>query len=94
MPEIGVLYSQIDGVYSEFGQPSVSIKDVKNNKSYLKTIDFLNSGFTPKAITVSPDSNGNGSSEITVLGIGKSDNMPKVETRDSETGAILNKTQF
>jgi hypothetical protein len=48
----------------------------------------------PKEITVTADSNNNGASEITVLGIGKANNMPKVETRDSKTGLLLNDTQF
>ncbi len=87
MSEIGVLYS-------EFGQPSVLIKDAKDNKAYLNSVRFLTNGFNPKQITVSPDTNGNGSSEITVLGIGKTNNNPKAETRDSSTGALLNDTAF
>lgn len=87
VPEIGVLYS-------EFGQPSVKIKDAKNNKTYLNTIRFLAGGYAPQLITVSPDANNNGASEITVLGIHKSKNTPKAETRDSSTGALLGDTTF
>lgn len=87
VPEIGVLYS-------EFGQPSVGIKDALGNGAYLKTLRFLTSGYNPKEITVSPDSNGNGSTEITVLGIGKQSNAPKAQTQDSKTGTILNDTAF
>lgn len=87
VPEIGVLYS-------EYGQPSVLIKDAKDNRALLNTLRFLNSTYDPKEITVSPDSNGNGSSEITVLGIGKQSNAPKAQTLDSDTGAILNDTSF
>ncbi len=94
VPEIGVLYSKIGVLYSEFGQPSVDIKDAKNNMAYLNTLRFLNPSFTPLKITVSADTNGNGSSEITVLGVGKANNMPKAETRDSKTGALLNDTHF
>jgi Lectin C-type domain len=94
VPEVGVLYSEFAGVYSDFGQPSVVIKDAKNDKVYLKTVSFLNPSFTPKEITVTADSNNNGFSEITVLGMGKDNNAPKVETRDSKTGALLNDTQF
>lgn len=81
-------------LYTEFGQPSVGIKDAENNSAYLKTLHFLTSGFNPKEITVSPDSNGNGSSEVTVLGISKTQNIPKAETRDSDTGLLLGDTTF
>lgn len=87
VPEIGVLYT-------EFGQPSVGIKDAQNNNAYLNTLRFLTSAYTPVQITVSPDSNGNGSSEITVLGVSKTKNIPKAETRDSDTGALLGDTTF
>ena len=87
IPEIGVLYS-------EFGQPSVLIKDAKDNKTLLNTLRFLNGTYNPKEIAVSPDTNGNGSSEITVLGIGKNSNAPKAQTLDSDTGAILGDTMF
>ncbi|MDD2802442.1 MAG: lectin-like protein, partial [Methylococcales bacterium] len=78
--------SEIGVLYTEFGRPSVGIKDANNDKAYLNTLRFLNRAYTPVQITVSPDSNGNGSSEITVLGIGKTNKTPKAETRDSSTG--------
>jgi hypothetical protein len=87
IPEIGLLYT-------EFGVPSVVIKDASDNKTFLNPIRFLSNAYNPKEITVSPDSNGNGFSEITVLGIGKSKNDPKAETRDSSTGALLEDTKF
>lgn len=94
VPEIGALYSQIGALYSEFGQPSINIKDAKNDKVYLKSLSFLNSSFAPKEVMVSPDTNGNRASEITVLGIGKADNMPRAETRDSKSGAVLSSMRF
>jgi hypothetical protein len=94
VPEIGVLYSKIGMMYSYFGQPTVDIKDAMNNKVYLSSLRFLNPSFVPRKIAVSADTNGNGSSEIIVLGIGKANNTPKVETRDSKTGVILSDTQF
>jgi hypothetical protein len=87
VPEIGVL--SFDGDY-----PAVDIKDAKNNNTYLKTIRFLNAAYNPKEISVYPDNNGNGYNDITVLGIHKSTNVPKAETRDSKTGALLYDTQF
>jgi Lectin C-type domain len=87
VPEIAVLYDQLN-------QPSVGIKDAKNNGALLKTIRFLGTGYEPKAITVTPDANGNGSNEITVLGISKANGTAASETRDSKTGALLKKTAF
>jgi Lectin C-type domain len=87
VPEIGVLYT-------EFGQPSVGIKDAKDNSASLTTVRFLTSAYLPKEITVSPDTNGNGASEITVLGVHKQTNAVRAETRDSETGAVLGDTTF
>lgn len=87
VPEIGVLYT-------EFGQPSVGIKDAKNDKVYINTLRFLDTNYSPKEISVYPDGNGNGYNDITVLGIRKLNNAPKAETRDSKTGKLLNDTQF
>jgi hypothetical protein len=87
VPEIGVL--SLDG-----GYPAVDIKDAKNNNALLKTIRFLTAAYNPKEISVYPDNNGNGYNDITVLGIHKSTNTPKAETRDSKTGALLYDTQF
>jgi hypothetical protein len=95
IPEIGVLAN--DAVKN---QPAVGIKDAKSNAKLLKTILFLDNSYEPKAISVVPDSNGNGSSEITVLGIRKDTGVPtaigkaKSETRDSATGLILDETAF
>lgn len=88
IPEIGVLYT-------EFGQAAVGIKDAKSNATLLNTLRFLGTAYWPSQITASPDSNGNGASEITVLGTGKtSDKKPKAETRDSQTGQLLGDTTF
>ncbi len=87
VPEIAVLYSELN-------QPSVGIKDAKTNGALLKTLRFLGTGYEPKAITATPDTNGNGSSEITVLGINKTTGAAKSETRDSKTGAILKSIAF
>jgi len=89
VPEIGVLY--LDN-----GQPTVGIKDAKNDTVFLPPLLFLSNAFNVKWITASPDANGNGSSEITVLGTGtgKQTNASKVETRDSSTGELLDDTNF
>lgn len=94
VPEVGLMYSQIAGVYSALGQPVVDFKDAKNDKVYLKSISFLNSGYSAKSISVSADSNRNGSNEIMVMGLEKTNNTPRVEIRDSKTGALLNDTKF
>lgn len=87
VPEIGVLYI-------EFGQPSVGIKDAKNDSAFLNTLHFLDTNFNPKAISLYPDINHNGYPEISVLGVFKTNNTLKAETRDSQTGAVLNDTKF
>lgn len=87
VPDIAVLYT-------EFGQPSVGIKDAKNDQVLLNTLRFLDSNYDPKEISVSPDLNGNGYNEITVLGTRKSNNAIKAETRDSKTGELLNNVAF
>jgi Lectin C-type domain len=87
IPEIAVLYNELN-------QPSVGIKDAKNNGALLKTLRFLGTAFEPKAITATPDTNGNGASEITVLGINKTSGQAKSETRDSKTGALLKSIVF
>ncbi|MGH8474258.1 MAG: C-type lectin domain-containing protein [Methylococcales bacterium] len=86
-PEIGVLFSE--------NGPVVQIKDAQNNNTLLNTIRFLNSAFTPVSVTAIADTNGNGSSEILVLGnnsnrLGKA----KSQIRDSRTTDVLNKVGF
>ncbi len=87
IPEIAVLYN-------ELGQPSVGIKDAKNNVALLKTLRFLDKTYDAKAIALAPDSNANGASEIRVLGISKTTGQAKTETRDSKTGALLGILSF
>jgi len=83
VPEIGVLY------LSSAKLPTVQIKDAKNNAATVKTLGFLSQSYTPRAITVSPDSNGNGASEITVLGRNTTTGKDMAQQRDSKTGALL-----
>lgn len=86
--------SEIGVLYTEFGQPSVGIKDAKNDRVYLNTLRFLDTAYNPKEISVYPDINGNGYSEITVLGVKRTNNAPKAEMRDSKTGKLLSDTLF
>ncbi|SJM92336.1 exported hypothetical protein [Crenothrix polyspora] len=89
IPEIGVLYKLKE-------QPAVLIKDAKAaaNSPLLKTLTFLSNAFTGQAITVSPDGNGNGVDEITVLGRHKKTLADLTEMRDSKTGKSLGQTSF
>jgi hypothetical protein len=86
-PEIGVL------VYNGSAS-SVQIKDVKHNLTIVKNIPFLDSSYKPKSINVAPDLNGNGSSEIVMLGISKNTGKSKMEMRDSKTAAVLRSVVF
>ncbi len=89
VPEIGVLYKQKE-------QPAVLIKDAKAAPSspLLKTLPFLNTSYKGQAIAVSPDSNGNGADEITVLARHKKTLADLTEMRDSETGKVLGQVSF
>jgi hypothetical protein len=82
-PEIGVLY------LSSVKVPTVQIKDAMNNAITLKTMSFLDQNYAPRAITASPDSNHNGSSEITVLGRQNTTAKDVARMRDSKTEDIL-----
>ena len=87
-PEIAVLYQD-----TVTGLTRVLIKDV-TTAALLKNFVFLNLNFTPKNMTVTPDLNGNGFSEITVIGTNKATGGTTAETRDSSTGALLENAQF
>lgn len=74
----------------------VKIKDAKNNAAYIDngSPTFLDPNYLPVAITAVPDKNGNGASEITVLGKHKNTGAAKSETRDAQTGALLGSNLF
>ncbi|MEQ1558165.1 MAG: C-type lectin domain-containing protein [Methyloglobulus sp.] len=86
-PEIGAL------VYNG-SVSSVQIKDVNHNLTIVKNITFLDATYKPKSINVAPDLNGNGSSEIVMLGTSKTTGKSKMEMRDSKTGAVLRSVVF
>lgn len=77
IPEIGVLST-------ESGWPTVQIKDALNNKKTLRTIKFLSRGYRAQSISANLDLNGNGASEITVLGLHKQTGKAVTQTRDSK----------
>jgi hypothetical protein len=85
IPEIAVLNGNI-----------VTIKDAKNNKAILMKFgtmvnDFgVPTGFKAKNISVSADLNGNGSSELSIMGVNAATGKTRVEIRDSKTGQLLN----
>jgi hypothetical protein len=86
VPEIAVLAGNI-----------VSIKDAKDNKVGLITFGTMISntgvptGYKAKNISVSTDLNGNGSSEISIMGVNGSGKI-LTEIRDSATGQLLSST--
>jgi len=88
IPEIAVLY-----VDPNFGVPKVMVKDAKNNSKTLKNFSVLGLGYIPKNITSAPDLNGNGSSEISVIGIDGATGKARSETRDSQ-GALIGKASY
>lgn len=87
VPEIGVLFIQQ-------GYPNVKIKDAKNNTKIVRSINFLSNLYKPKAISSTPDVNGNGSSEIVVLGVHKGTGRALSQVRDSKTGIVLGRAPF
>lgn len=89
-PEIAIL------IYAATSpnQSLVQIKDVKHNSTLIKSITFLDSNYRPKAISASPDINGNGADEITVLGLHQTTGKAKMEMRDGKTGAVLKTVAF
>jgi hypothetical protein len=82
-PELAVL------IYTDAKSSLVQIKDTKNDQKIVKNINFLNSDYQPKAISVLPDVNGNKSDEIIVLGSDIFSDKFKMEMRDSKTGKLL-----
>lgn len=83
-PEIALLY----------GASKVQIKDVMHNLTIINNMTFLDSNYIPQAISVSPDINGNGADEITVLGVHKDTGKAKMEMRDGKTDTILRSVVF
>lgn len=86
--EIAVLY-----IDTESGAARVAIKDSFTTAT-LKDFAVLGLNYTPRNIAVSPDLNGNRSSEITVLGVDGANGKTRSETRDSKTTAIINFAVF
>lgn len=85
IPEIAVLAGNI-----------VTIKDAKNNNAILigfavMVNDFgVPTGYKAKNISVSGDLNGNGSSELSIMGVNSATGKTRVEIRDSKTGQLIN----
>jgi Lectin C-type domain len=74
--------------------PTVVIKDAKVNSNpspVVKRLTFFDENYKALAMTVSADSNNNGTDEITVLAQHLDTLAVTAETRDSKTGAILAK---
>jgi hypothetical protein len=86
-PDIAVLYTR-------YNLPHVTIKDVMNNKTVLREIDFLTSAYRPKTIGIGRDKNGNGANELVVIGIHKQTLKAMAEIRDSKSGLKFNNTPF
>lgn len=88
-PEIAVL----DTNYGN-STPIVRIKDLSSNAVYLRSIYFLDYNYIAQSISAEPDSNGNGYSELTVMGTHKDTGKAYTQTRDSKTGALLYSNKF
>jgi hypothetical protein len=89
-PEIGVL----DVNYST-NALAVRVKDISNNATYLRTVNFFTSGaYLPVSLAVEPDSNGNGADELTVMAVKRDTGKAYSETRDSKTGALINSNAY
>lgn len=85
-PEIGVLIYTGTTTY-------LQIKDDKSNV-FIKNITFLDSNYKPISISVTPDTNANGSDEVAVFGIHKTTGKGVMQMRDSKTKAILKAISF
>lgn len=89
-PEVGVL----DVNYAT-NVLAVRVKDISNNASYLRTVNFFTSGaYVPVSLSVEPDSNGNGADELTVLAVKRDTGKAYSETRDSKTGALISANAY
>lgn len=85
-PEIGVLIYTGTATY-------LQIKDDKSNV-FIKNITFLDSNYKPISISVTPDTNANGSDEVAVFGVHKTTGKGVMQMRDSKTKAILKAISF
>ena len=86
-PEIAVI-----AYNSALKKSTATVKNAKTG-SLVKQITF-NGQFVPSKANVLPDLNGNGASEIAVLGIRSSDQAVQVEVRDSLSGVKLSAMPF
>jgi len=88
IPEIAVLYFD-----TTTNMPKVEIKDAKNNKRILKKFNVLGTGYVPRNITATPDTDNNGKDELSIIGIDNTTGKAKSETRDSN-GQLIGKVLF
>jgi uncharacterized repeat protein (TIGR02543 family) len=80
VPEIAVLFKN-----------TVMIKDAKNNDIVLNRFAVSEIGYKATDISVSADLNGNGSSELIIMGVNTATGKARTEIRDSKTGLLVNK---
>ena len=86
-PELAVL-----GVHTTSGKVGVQVRDGESG-ALLKTVLFSD-GCRPVALEVLPDMNGNGRSELAVLGVNDTTGEVTVEIRDAGGGALIRNVLF
>ncbi len=87
-PEVAAL-----NVDPDKGRPIVYIKDSDTGK-LIKKIWFLSFKFTPKEMVYLKDMNGNGYSELCVLGVNESNGTVKSQIKDTKTKELLSTIWF
>jgi hypothetical protein len=76
LPEYAVLAIRNDG------KPAVEIRNAGNPKAPFRRF-FMDKNFTALQVVDMGDTNGNGGTNLGVLGLRNSDDLPKMETRDT-----------
>lgn len=71
----------------------VVILDTETGKT-IRSISFLSTGYTPKAVAVLPDMSGNGAPELAVLGVHTTTGTVLVQVRDALSRKLVNNIYF
>jgi len=77
LPDVALLSRRLSD-----GAIQVQVRDAKTGARPFADITFLNAGFSPKALVVLPDVNGNGIQELGVFAVRNADNRAVVEIRE------------
>ena len=87
IPELAML-----GINTANGSVGVQVRDAQTDE-LLKTV-FFNKAYTPRALATVPDINGNGQSELAVLGVDPATHRIRVEIRDAAAGTLIRAVTF